>query len=85
MASDRPYNRARSLDQIIAELQRCAGTQFDPHIVEAFIKVARQRGGNFVVNSAREVVRQQTVQQRSRPMAAGAPTLTIVPPASLSH
>jgi len=83
MASDRPYNRAMSLDEIIVELRRCAGTQFDPHIVDVFIRVARRRGTNFVVNSAREVVRQQAVQQRNRATAPGTPALSIVPPVSL--
>jgi len=30
MASDRPYHRGMSLEEIIAELRRCSGTQFDP-------------------------------------------------------
>ena len=59
MASDRPYSRARSMDQISVELQRCAGTQFDPAIVAVFVKVAQRIGGGFVVNSAREVVQRQ--------------------------
>jgi HD-GYP domain-containing protein (c-di-GMP phosphodiesterase class II) len=38
MAADRPYRRGFSSDEAIAELKRCAGQQFDPHIVEAFIR-----------------------------------------------
>jgi diguanylate cyclase (GGDEF)-like protein/putative nucleotidyltransferase with HDIG domain len=64
MASDRPYSRAISLDGIIAELRRCAGTQFDPNIVEKFVRVTERRGRQFVVNSARDVVRLQAGQQR---------------------
>ena len=37
MTTDRPYRAARSRQEAIAELQACAGTQFDPKIVEAFI------------------------------------------------
>ena len=36
MVSDRVYRAARSTDSAIAELRRCAGTQFDPAIVSAF-------------------------------------------------
>jgi putative nucleotidyltransferase with HDIG domain len=38
MTSDRPYRKAMSKEEAVAELRRCAGTQFDPEIVEAFIK-----------------------------------------------
>ncbi|MBI5302776.1 MAG: diguanylate cyclase [Chloroflexi bacterium] len=55
MASDRPYHRALPLETIIAEIERCAGTQFDPQVVDAFIRVARHEGGKLVVNSARTV------------------------------
>ncbi len=55
MASDRPYHRAMALDEILAELQRCSGTQFDPAIVEAFIKIVEQEGEDLVINSACEV------------------------------
>ena len=35
MTSDRCYRHARSELEAIAELRRCAGTQFDPQVVEA--------------------------------------------------
>jgi len=38
MTSDRPYRKALSDEQAVAELLRCAGTQFDPDIVHAFMK-----------------------------------------------
>lgn len=38
MVSDRPYRKALPLSRVIAELRRCAGTQFDPNMVEIFIE-----------------------------------------------
>ncbi len=34
MTTDRPYRKALGLDVVLAELQRCKGTQFDPELVE---------------------------------------------------
>lgn len=38
MTHDRPYRDALPTNWALAELKRCAGTQFDPTIVEAFIQ-----------------------------------------------
>jgi HD-GYP domain-containing protein (c-di-GMP phosphodiesterase class II) len=40
MTTDRPYRRARSHEQAVAELRACSGTQFDPRVVEALCDVA---------------------------------------------
>jgi diguanylate cyclase (GGDEF)-like protein len=37
MTSERPYREARSLEDALAELRRCAGTQFDPEVVRALV------------------------------------------------
>jgi diguanylate cyclase (GGDEF)-like protein/PAS domain S-box-containing protein len=37
IVSDRVHRRARSDEEAFAELRRCAGTQFDPELVEEFI------------------------------------------------
>ncbi len=41
--SDRVYRKGRSPEEAFAELRRCAGTQFDPELVERFIKVVSVR------------------------------------------
>jgi diguanylate cyclase (GGDEF)-like protein len=45
MTSSRPYGVERTPDQAIAELRRCAGSQFDRAVVEAFIAVCRESSG----------------------------------------
>lgn len=39
MVSNRPYADPKPLNVAIAELKRCSGTQFDPHVVKAFLEV----------------------------------------------
>jgi putative two-component system response regulator len=38
MVSDRPYRAAMSVAQAVEEIKHCAGAQFDPAIVTAFLK-----------------------------------------------
>lgn len=45
MSEPRPYRPARAHDEVIAELRRGAGVQFDPRVVEAFCAVTSQRPG----------------------------------------
>ena len=37
MTSDRPYSKARSVQEAATEMRRCAGTQFDPRVVDALL------------------------------------------------
>jgi putative nucleotidyltransferase with HDIG domain len=42
ITSDRPYRRVRSFDDAREEILRCSGTQFDPSVVEAFLKIPNE-------------------------------------------
>jgi len=39
MTSDRPYSKARSVEEAAAEMARCAGSQFDAAVVRALLEV----------------------------------------------
>lgn len=46
MNSDRPYRKRLGRDQAVSELKRCAGDQFDPKVVEAFLRVERRNNNS---------------------------------------
>ncbi|MBI3814857.1 MAG: HD-GYP domain-containing protein, partial [Nitrospinae bacterium] len=39
MGADRPYRKGLSMDVIIGELKKCSGSQFDPKVVDVFLKL----------------------------------------------
>jgi len=43
MVSERPYRDAMSVQEAVAELKRCSGTQFDAKVVEAFTSIIEDR------------------------------------------
>ncbi len=42
ITSDRPYRKARGFDAAREEILRCSGTQFDPAVVEVFLKIPNE-------------------------------------------
>lgn len=48
MTSDRPYRRGMSMEQALAEIVRNRGTQFDPEIVDALLRVAASGKFDFL-------------------------------------
>jgi HD-GYP domain-containing protein (c-di-GMP phosphodiesterase class II) len=48
ITTNRPYRQARSTEVALAELRRCAGTQFDPRIVAAVEGVVMRSGPTIV-------------------------------------
>jgi HD-GYP domain-containing protein (c-di-GMP phosphodiesterase class II) len=45
MVSGRPYRKARAVEEALAELRRCRGTQFDPLVVDAFLRSIQSLSG----------------------------------------
>ncbi|GLC30524.1 HD-GYP domain-containing protein [Clostridium omnivorum] len=43
MATDRPYRKALSENEILEELKRHSGTQFHPKVVEAYLRIAEKQ------------------------------------------
>jgi len=39
MTSDRPYRKGTTFENAVDEIQRCAGSQFDPEVVRAFLDI----------------------------------------------
>ena len=42
LTSERPYKKAWTQNEALEEIQRQCGRQFDPRVVEAFMKVVRR-------------------------------------------
>jgi HD-GYP domain-containing protein (c-di-GMP phosphodiesterase class II) len=62
MTSDRPYRKALPTEIAMIELERGAGTQFDPRIIEAFVDALR-------VEQAATVAAPVTAPEPARPQA----------------
>jgi putative two-component system response regulator len=53
MTSHRPYRKAMTFEVVSDEIRRCAGTQFDPDVVEAFLSVPLARWQGIQTTVAR--------------------------------
>ena len=52
MLDERVYKQAMSLEDALAELRRCAGSQFDPHLVDVFCRLVSERSAIERLRSA---------------------------------
>ncbi len=48
MTSDRPYRKALPTEAVIKELHKFSGSQFDPVVVKAFLRLLDQQGDDFI-------------------------------------
>lgn len=65
MTAVRPYQlRPKTLEQAIEELRRCAGTQFDPRVVDAFVRTRTARGLGEIAADPERGLRPETAADR---------------------
>ncbi|MFJ2214808.1 HD-GYP domain-containing protein [Streptomyces sp. NPDC101062] len=74
MTSTRSYRRGRPVGTAVAELERCAGTQFDPAMVRALVRALDRHGWRTAV----------TADEGTAPTASPAPAPQASPPAPAS-
>ncbi len=56
MSSNRAYRAARHREQVLAEIQRCSGGQFDPDLVDAFLTLDFLPFDQLIAKHSREKV-----------------------------
>ncbi|MGW6461012.1 HD-GYP domain-containing protein [Streptomyces sp. NPDC055078] len=82
MTSTRSYSRARPVETALTELKRCAGSQFDPRMVEALVRALERHGWETAVTAEdttatappdARAIPSQPVRVTARPRADRAP------------
>ncbi|MBI3610541.1 MAG: response regulator [Nitrospirae bacterium] len=48
MVTDRPYRKALPVKEIVAELKRCSGKQFDPYLVQLLLEIIEEKGDDIL-------------------------------------
>ncbi len=64
MTSHRPYRRGLTHKQATHELIRCAGTQFDPYVVEVFVNLPHEVFYGFLLDDRSFVQEPETAEAR---------------------
>jgi HD-GYP domain-containing protein (c-di-GMP phosphodiesterase class II) len=63
MTSKRTYRKALPLEVALAEIRRCSGTQFDPHLAEIFLRISAERFGLLLKDHQLQAKRLLDLQQ----------------------
>jgi HD-GYP domain-containing protein (c-di-GMP phosphodiesterase class II) len=71
MTSDRPYRSATSADDARRELERCAGSQFDPAVVAAFCAELDESSGHVEDDAESDTELAQLAHHMQRALATG--------------
>ncbi|MCC6579208.1 MAG: HD domain-containing protein [Phycisphaeraceae bacterium] len=70
MTSNRTYRKALPLEVALAEIRRCAGTQFDPRLAECFLEVGADRFRELLAEQERKSSQLVDLQQSLRALEA---------------
>jgi putative nucleotidyltransferase with HDIG domain len=73
MTSRDMYRSVKTPQDAIAELRRCAGSQFDPELVEPFIAMLQRSGGLTSPREDVDFVEELAFERRARKIAQPAP------------
>jgi HD-GYP domain-containing protein (c-di-GMP phosphodiesterase class II) len=73
MTSTRSYRRARPVGAALEELERCAGSQFDPRMVTALVQALARDGWHPAVTADETAETDDAGVPHPRPTVAGRP------------
>jgi putative two-component system response regulator len=85
LTHDRPYKRAWTMRETLAEMQACAGTQFDPAIVDVLLRIAPEAGlleADVGGEAWHATVARQPVEVAPRPAETASPAAEPAPRAA---
>jgi HD-GYP domain-containing protein (c-di-GMP phosphodiesterase class II) len=63
MTSSRTYRKALPLEVALTEIRRCAGTQFDPTLADAFLEIAPATLAELLKDHRQQVLRYSDMAQ----------------------
>jgi len=65
LVNDRPYKKAWSVDEALAEVRRVSGTQLDPRVVDAFLETLEDPAGSVALE-VRDAARSESTAHAAR-------------------
>ena len=65
MTSNRTYRKALPLEVALTEIRRCSGTQFDPLLTEAFLRIGAEKFRQLLASNPGRVRQLGEIQQQT--------------------
>ncbi|MBZ4401388.1 HD domain-containing protein [Myxococcus sp. MISCRS1] len=72
ITSDRPYRKGRPMSVARDEIRRCAGTQFDPNLADAFLRIPETEWQR-IRHQVEQLEEEENQRWRSHPLGVPAP------------